>query len=649
MENTASRQRYAFESFRFDAAAGELRGPTGSVKLRPQAALALGLLLSRPGEVVSRTELRAALWPDERVVMFEASIAAVIRELRRALGDDSKTPRFIETVPKRGYRFVALPAAADPVLPAAAETALPKTNRGGFLRISAGLALALVALLIGNDRSGSEGPAPGAIPVTVAVLPFEDLSLQPEHRVLTKTLPRELIGWLAGMAPERLRIVDRTTAHAASGDVQAAPPADFIIRGSVGDDRDAAVVATELLSGADAGVVWSERYRRNPEDAGLTARELAARIADRVASEALPQWSNGSGAVTANAKAAGAFHRGAAALSRQSTEGVIEAVDAFRLATELDPEFAAAHAHLAAALVHWMGPAITPDRVERAREAALRSLELAPTNAVGHRVLGEIGLYYDRDWEAAGKHLERSVELSPSAAPGHDSYAAWLSARGRHEEALREIDLAAVLDPGSVTVSIDAMLMHYYARDFDGTISAARRLQKLWPGNDAAHRYVVLSGLAMGDDAAAAAEARVVLTGAGATSATTSAEAVLTDSEALEAYWARSRHAVADYVNERSGDPTALAMMQVQLDRLDAANAALEAALAPRRFSYFLPFLGVSPAFDRMCGHPGFERILRRLDQSALRSGTDLPRCAAAIARMADSVKSAGGQGGSPP
>src|SRR5690606_26348264 len=112
-ENGAGTGHYAFGTFRFDAAACELSGPDGPVRLRAQVAAALDLLLANRGRVVSRTELRRVLWPDSRVVMFEASIAAVIRELRRALGDDPRAPRFIATVPKRGYRFIAAAAAGD--------------------------------------------------------------------------------------------------------------------------------------------------------------------------------------------------------------------------------------------------------------------------------------------------------------------------------------------------------------------------------------------------------------------------------------------------------------------------------------------------------------------------------------------------------
>lgn len=638
MENAGNAHRFAFEPFLFDGTTGELRGPHRSVKLRPQASQALELLLSRRGEVVSRDELRKALWPDERVVLFEGSIAAVIRELRRALGDDSKAPRFIETVPKRGYRFVG--AGTEPgdspvteAMSAPGRRAVPKNaRRGGLLRASGGLALAMMVLPIGSATSPPpdlQATAASNV-VTVAVLPFENLTGLPVHEILAESLPRDLVGWLGGVMPERLRVVDRIGTEKARDLAPEEQSADFVILGSVGADGDATAISARMLSGGDRSFVWGERYRRGTDDTGLTAREVAARIADSVMSKSLPRWRNGSAADSADPAAADAFRRGTAALAQLTPEGMSQAEAAFTEAIELDSGFSAAHAHLAETLIHWIGSPMTNERIERARRAAQVAIELVETNATGYRVLGEIGLYYDRDWESAGQYLERSIELSPSDASGHHSYATWLSARGRHDDALREVDLGAALDPGSVSISIDVMFLRYYARDFEGAVTAARRLERLWPGYYSPHRTVVLSQLAMGNVAAAADEARTVLARhPEATDGRSAAD--LPDSDALEAYWTALRNAFTRHLAENPGDSTILAVVDVQLGRLDEANEALESALASGRFSYFLPYLGVSPSFDRMCGHPGFERILRRLQQATLSSETRLPRCAAAM------------------
>jgi DNA-binding winged helix-turn-helix (wHTH) protein/tetratricopeptide (TPR) repeat protein/TolB-like protein len=629
MKSPGAAGHYSFESFRFYPATGELLSDGKARKLRPQASLALELLISRGGELVTRGELREALWPDERVVMFESSIAAVMRELRRALGDDPKAPRFVETIPKRGYRFVRLSDTAPTKTDGTATRRhVSQSAGGGFLRVLQGLALASIVLLPGSAENS--GPAAVAThyaePVTVAVLPFETLT-PPSHNAMAEILPRDLVGWLGIAAPASLRVIDRTRGEGG------APP-DFVLRGSVrgyGGDEDAVVVSARLLSGADGGFLWGEDYRRLPLDPDLTVREVSARIAESVLSSVVPDWSNGHEASVAKDAAVAHFRRGMKALMLFDPQRTNEAIDAFAQATQLDSKFHAAHAHLAVALINWVGPPLTTNRVEQARQAAQRSIELEPRNAVGYRVLGEIGLYFDRDWQLAGNRLERSVELAPSSASGHHSYAAWLSSRGRHDEALREIELAEALDPGSVAISIDAMMLHFYARDFDATIRAARRLQQLWPNSKSSHQYAVLSHLAVGDITQAAAKARAVLAGRNAILADSRAAMALSDSEALEAYWMHGLDTARHYVQQDDADPSFLSIHYIQLGQSDAAIDALEAAVNDNRFSYVLPYLGVSPAFDSLCGYPRFERILRDLRQSALNSESVESRCAAAI------------------
>jgi DNA-binding winged helix-turn-helix (wHTH) protein/TolB-like protein len=617
-------RRYGFGSFDFDAAAGELRGPDGAVQLRPQAALVLELLLAKPGEIVTKEELRRALWPDERVVMFEASIAAVIRELRRIFGDDPRSPRYIETISRRGYRFVG-PAARMPPSGAAHKGRRPL--RGRFP--GAAIALAMVAAVLlaaGLQRYLPDGSAaPEQRPMTVAILPFDRTSAPAAGGPLAEAVARHLVVFLGTAVPDLLDVLDATAFPEQGGEPHRS--VDYVVRGSVREDGDTLVVSARLLTGADGRFVWGSDYPRTSPDESLTAREVAARIADSTLSATLPARKKGSAAAGANAQAAAAYRRGEEALETLSREGAVEAVEAFRQATALEPGFAAPYARLAEALLSWAGPPVTAERVERAQNAARRAIELEPTLALGHRVLGEIALFFDRDWPLAGRYLERSVELAPADGPGHQAYAAWLSARGRHEEALRQIDLARALDPGSVAISIDVMVFHYYAREFEETIRAARRLQKLWPGNEGSYRYVILSRLELGDVAGAASEARARL--AAGTAADGPSPNSLTDAEALDEYWAASLRVIARHVREASGDPTALAMLYVQAGRLEEALAELEAAMSVPRFSYLLPYLGVSPAFDGMCGVPRFEQALRRLRQSAL-DGERLVRCESA-------------------
>lgn len=610
---------HVFESLWFDAATHELCRPGHTVRLRPQTSLVLALLLSRRGEVVTREEIRQALWPDSRVVLFEGSIAAVIRELRRALGDNPKAPRFIETIPKRGYRFLSPSTAPLETGLSASRKQNVRPRPRGFARLLPGLALAGLMVLPGGDEQPGPSHLPGPDPVTVAVFPFENLIRQPAHTLLAQTVSRDLVGWLGPAAPNALRVVDGTD------DRKDLPPADFVLHGSVREDADALVISARLLTGADSGFVWGEDYRRKTDDTNLASREVAARIAERVLAAAMPRAPGNPGAAALSDAAATAYRHGIEALELQSPEGTAQAVAGFEQAVRLAPGSADAHARLAQALIRWPGVPITPERAERSRRMAERAIQLDAGSSVAHRVLGEIHLYFDRDWSLAGRRLERGVELSPADASAHHAYATWLAARGRAGEALREIDLAEALDPASVLISIDAMLINFYARDFEATVAAARRLRQLWPESSSSHRYIVLSRLATGDIAGAAAEAR---TGLEHFDPDGDAQA-LSDSEVLDAYWAATFRLLSRYVREQSGDPSALALVLVQMGRLDEAVAALQQAMSTPRFSYFLPYLGVSPVFDVLCGDPEFERILRTLSQSAV--SRELSRCESAI------------------
>lgn len=636
MNDPAAQRRYVFESLRFDAATHELLLDGSAKRLRPQASLALALLLSRRGELVTKAELREALWPDSRIVLFEGSIAAVIRELRRILGDNPRTPRFIETIPKRGYRFVSpcfiSPCSQTPEAEAPARIGprRPAVGSGAPVAVRA-LVLAgavLIAQGAGDRVIPPESAAgPEAPPVRVAVYPFADLSRARAHDLLSHTVARDLVGWLGPAGPERLRVLDIVGAGS-----NAAVQADYAIRGDIRDDGDALVVAARLLT-AEGGFVWGEDYRRDPRnlrDAHLVSREVASRIAEAVLHAAIPGRQARQG-VEPSSPADAAWRRGLDSLALFSPAETVQAVAAFEEATQLEPGVADYQARLAEALIRWPGVPVTRDRAERARAAAERAILLDPDTAVAQRVLGELHLFYDRDWERAGQRLERAIELSPANPSGHHSYAGWLSARGRHAEALREIELAEALDPSSVAISIDVMLMHFYARDFEGALEAARRLQQLWPENGLAHRYSVLSQLATGEVVRAAAEAREVLADSAATAEERRSVVELDDAGALDAYWNATYRAFSRHAVEEAGDPTPLATVHIQLGQPDKAVEALSLAVSEPRFSYFLPYLGVSSEFDSLCGDPRFEQLLRRLGQSAVSSEAVASRCASAI------------------
>lgn len=613
---------YRFDAFEFDGATGELVHDGERVTLRPQVAAVLALLLERAGSLVTRQELRDELWHDGRIVSFDMAISTVVRQLRRALADDPKDPRYVETIPKRGYRFLApverfhVPRRAIP----AARQRPPVLGRVAGL-----VFLTLASLFLG----GTASPPPTRSSNThdaqlVAVLPFANLTGEAAQDVMAHAVSDSLIDTLSRLAPSRLRVAGRTSVQPFAGVTGAAPRAaaelgaDYVLEGSLTREDEATVVRARLVSGTDGSVTWSEAFRQAGDPPELTARAIAARAVQGAVGAGLVPEFGGTQPASSDPAAMAAYREGCLIRDYRGPEDMTAALDRFREAVRLDPGFAAAHAALAAALVDWRGPRKTPERVAEARGAAQRALALDPDLAEAHRALGEIHLFHDGDWDAAGRRLARAVDLAPGNADTHHSLALWLSARGRHGEALSEIGLARELDPRSLAVSLDVMFIHFYARDYAGTIEAARRLHRNWPENPGAPRFIVLAEIGRGNLAAAAGKARDQMSGWAASRGQELPATLDDDAAAVRAYCGATANALTRARESQPVDPAAIAMYEVCAGHPDRAMAQLDQALAQPAFSYFVPYLGVAPALDPLRGSLAFERALRRLGQAGL-------------------------------
>ena len=606
---------YEFGDFRFDPGSGQLLGEGRERKLRLQAAQTLELLLKAAGEVVSREELRRELWPDKRVVSFEASICAVIRELRRALGDEANAPRYIETIPRRGYRFIALVEPRDGSI---VRAPAPHPQRL-FGRDPAGVvvrAVALASLLTAASLMGGSGSVPPPWPggfgegtnMVLALQPFRVLDAGSRRPAFAVALEDELATVLARAPLDRLGVV-----RAPSPDTLPMGTT-HVLEGSLRAGQESFEFTVRVAAANSGSLVWSDRYPVPDGADALAVRKISVRIADAVLQQVLPSQSGGAVGASAVPLALEKWREARRVLAAKTAEATSDAIAILEEAVTADADFVPAQTALAEALLRWPGPRKTAESVQRARVAAQRALLLAPADGSAHRVLGEIALFHDRDWGEAESRLERAVSLSPGNAVTRDSYAAWLSARGRHDEALREIELAEALDPAAAAISIDVMLFHYYARDFEGSLQAARRLAMLWPGNIMSDLYTVLANLGRGDVAAAAEQARRTMAGWQSTVGDESSLPSV-DEEALALFWRRYLWGV-----KRLSDPerVAIAVAEAQLGELDEAAAHIDAAVDEQSFSYAIPFLGVNPALDPLRGRPDFERTLRSLGQAAL-------------------------------
>ncbi len=285
---------FRFGPFELDTATQELRKRGATVRLQQQPAKVLALLLRRTGELVTRDEIRSAVWGDETFVNFDQGLNFCVKEIRAALGDNADEPRFVETLPRRGYRFLAAveTVSARPLPPLETAPAPPPRRRRARLLLTAALlALAALSLWLARPRFAA-APAPR---VMIAVLPFENLSGEGAPDSLCDGLTEELIAQLGQIAPQRLGVIARTTVMPYKGRSQALERiaselgVDYVVEGGVRRGRQRVRITIGLIKVGDRTQLFSEAHERAEQDALSLQSEVARQLARRILSALLPQ------------------------------------------------------------------------------------------------------------------------------------------------------------------------------------------------------------------------------------------------------------------------------------------------------------------------------------------------------------------------
>ncbi|MGH9330649.1 MAG: winged helix-turn-helix domain-containing protein, partial [Vicinamibacterales bacterium] len=394
-----------FGVFEFDPRVGELRRRGLKVRVRGRPLDILAILLERRGEVVTREQLRERLWPADTFVDFDHGLNAAVNKLREALGDTAENPRFIETLPRRGYRFIApveslqkpVEVAApvgltagplmDVVSPEVRSQAPPRSQtRWKGIAIAATVAATVLTAAMWSGRSGPPAAAPSG-KVLLAVLPFENLSGTPDQDYFSDGLTDELIAQLGGLAPERLGVIARTStlqykaAKKDIGQIGRELGVAYVLEGSVRRAGDRVRITAQLIQVADQTHLWAERYDRDVADVLGIQSEVAMKVASSLAMEILADRS----ARAAPARVFPAFEtymRGRFYREQVTEDSVRRAISHFERAIELDPNYAAAHAALADCHRLLAAPGWEVERpgdlLPRARTAADRALQIDP-------------------------------------------------------------------------------------------------------------------------------------------------------------------------------------------------------------------------------------------------------------------------------
>ncbi|MBM3819657.1 MAG: tetratricopeptide repeat protein [Acidimicrobiia bacterium] len=467
-----------FGSFVLDVRSRELRTGARSVRLQEQPFEILCMMLERPGHVVTREELRRRLWPDGTFVDFEHSLNAAVKRLRAALGDDADNPRFVETLPRRGYRFIC--ALGRP----AADTAEPP-------------------------------PATPSMP-RLAVLPFLNLTEDSCQEYFTDGLTEEMIAQLGQMCRGRIGVIARWSSamfkdtRLRASEVGQALKADYLLEGSVRREGDRVRVTARLIHAADETHLWAESYERNLTECLSVQAEVAARIAQSLSVELAPAAPLPAQGAAASASAYQEYLRGRYHWNnywnmrgdvRPGHEACFDqALSGFAQALALEPHFAPAHAMTARVHVGRAEFYLDQPRraLEIARTSAKRALELEPGLAESHLALGDVRRMLEWDWRGAELAYAQAIALNPSQENAHRRYAVLLACLSRRAEAVREAERACDMDPLCLIVGVSSALVQYLVGEYDGAIERCRRTMDLDPQFLPAQRLLAAANLQLG-------------------------------------------------------------------------------------------------------------------------------------------------------
>jgi TolB-like protein/DNA-binding winged helix-turn-helix (wHTH) protein/Tfp pilus assembly protein PilF len=609
-----------FGAFEVDVRSGELRKHGLKVKLQEQPFRILVMLLECPGEVVTREELRQQLWPEGTFVDFEHALNVAVNRLRDALDDSPDNPRFVETLPRRGYRFIAPVESADVAAPRPVAAPLrPSRAWWGPLAL-AGLAAALLVILIGLDVGRLRhrllgGVAPGEI-TSIAVLPLENLSGDPEQVYFVDGMTEALITNLGKI--ETLRVISRQSVmrykntEKSVREIARELGVEGVIEGSVLRAGNRVRITVQLIEVARDRHLWAESYERDLRDVLALQSEVARTIAREIKIAVTPKEE----ALLAHTRrihpeAHEGYLRGRFLWNQRTAESLRESVRYFEEAIEKDPEYALAYAGLADAYVIQPSHGVlSPEQAyPKARAAALKALEIDKTLAEAYATLGLVREGYDWDWRGAEQEYLRSIELNPSYATAHQWYGELLVCLGRHAEARREIDRASVLDPLAPMISSWSGTAHYYARDYDRAIQSLSRTLELHPDFAVGHNFLGWAYIQKGllpeaiDQFERAKKVEPNRT---------TTHLYLAHAHALEGNRNEAMKILRQVPQEGYVRPTDLAAVHLALEDEKKAFELLEEALDQRDFQ--VRFLKVDPKLDALRDRPRFQSLLRRLN-----------------------------------
>jgi len=636
-EDTQPRGRLRFGVFELDLHAGELRKHGLRVRLQEQPFQVLAALLERPGEVVTREELQKKLWPADTFVDFDHGLNKTINKIREALGDSAESPRFVETVARRGYRFLAevkvaeaapvrgpesatqpLPGAEirerpDPAgKPATLNPVLPSLA----WKFSGFVVLLAMASLASWKLYSWKHPSP--VIRSLAVLPLESLSSDASQDYFADGMTDELISDLGQISA--LRVISRTSVMAYKRARKPLPQiareldVDAVVEGTVLRSGDQVRITAQLIEASSDKHLWSHSYEGQLRDTLALQNQVAQAIADQIRINLNSQERAALKNVrVANPQAYESYLKGRYFWNKRTADGLKVALAYFNQAIDEDQKYAPSYSGLAdtyALLGDWQYAVMTPkEALPKAKAAAIKALELDPALGEAHNSLAFCLDGFDWDFLSAGKEFRRAIELNPGYATAHHWYAWHLSLSGQYAEAIAEMRKAENMDPLSLIIKADLAELLLLSHSYDESIRQSRKTIEMDPNFPLAHNQLGQAYLQkrMLDDAISELQKAVQLSAGSPTCLANLARAYAASGKKSEAVKLLSD------LKKRS-DPgyshaSEIAVIYAALGDKNQAMAWLEKGYEER----FNPGVLLRPGFDPLRSDPSFQELMHRI------------------------------------
>lgn len=622
---------FCFGPFELDAVSGELRRQGLKIKLQDQPFRLLVLLLDHAGDVVTRDKVRETLWPADTHVDFDHSLNTAVRKMREALGDSAEVPRYVETVARRGYRFIGpvAPPPAVPMVPSAgaAGDSLPEPPRPSFARrpLILGIIFAIsAAALVAYRVTTRPGPATqSGRRLTLAVFPFDNLSGDADQEYLSDGLTEEMIAQLGRLGTDRMRVLARSSTWKYKrverdiGRLRRELGADYALEGSVRRAGERVRITVQLIQVDDQSQIWAKTYERDLRDVLILQSQVAEAVARTIAvtltQEAQARLTR---ARPINPDAYQDYLRGRFLLNRKTEAALKQALGYFQKAIAADPGYAPAYSGLAdsysslgaSSVVGGLPPS---QAMPEAKAAAIRALQIDDTLAEAHTSLAIVHLLYEWDPAASEREFRRAIELDPNHTTAHHWYSHCLLVLGRPEESLVESKRALELEPLALVVGIHLGWHYLYARHYDEATEQFRKTLELDPAFPQSRRYAAWAFLQKGMHGEAIGALQAALNSRerapeiqgelGYALAVAGRRA-----EALAIVEDLRRLSVGRYVS-----PFSVALVHAGLGDRDSAFAWLQKAYTER--SDYMPYLKLEPMLDGLRSDQRFADLVGRV------------------------------------